>query len=197
MLKELEKKIILILDKIFVGKYKKYSLFFTAFLDSIIAIIPTDIVVMYYFLKEKKASPFIQSIFVGVASFLGASILYFLSSYFLEYFPEILNSHYYLKIIEVVKYSFFIQFLFITFFAFSSIIPFTWLSILSGILGINYFMIFFPTVILGRFLRFFLIAFFTKKYGEEVLDFLRKNVKLSLIIIGLFVLSYLIYKFVN
>ena len=169
-IKNINKKILNFLDVIFVGEYKKYSLFFTAMIDSVIAILPTDLIVAYYFLREKKASVFYQSIAIGLGSVIGGSLLYFLANEIIQIFPSILNSEYYLKIQEILKYSFWIQFFMVVFFAFTSLIPFIWLSILLGAFNFSYFIIYWPAMFLGRFLRFFLIAWLTKKYGQDVVE---------------------------
>jgi membrane protein YqaA with SNARE-associated domain len=125
MFKKINKKFLDLMDRIFVGKYKKFSLFFTSLIDSVIAILPTDLIVAYYFIREKKASVFWQAFAIGLGSIIGGSILYFLSFYILNFFPSILESEYYLKFQSILLYSYLLQFIFITFFAFSSTIPYT------------------------------------------------------------------------
>ena len=193
MLEKINNKIIPFLDNIFVGKRKKYSLFFTAMIDSVIAILPTDLIVVYYFLRIKKASIFIQSFWIGLGSAIGGSLLYFFGSNILDFFPSILNSEYYLKIKEILDYSILIQFVLITFFAFSSTIPFTWLSIILGILNVNL-SVYIIGVFLGRGLRFGLIAILSHKYGKKSLKLMRKYIWELFLIILFLALLYLIYK---
>jgi membrane protein YqaA with SNARE-associated domain len=93
------------LDKIFVGKRKKYSLFVVAVIDSVIGILPADLITVYYYLRAKKASVWLQPIFMAIGSVIGGAVLYFLGSIILDLFPTILDSDYYLKIAGIVKYS--------------------------------------------------------------------------------------------
>jgi membrane protein YqaA with SNARE-associated domain len=165
------------LDKIFVGKRKKYSLFVVAVIDSVIGILPADLITVYYYLRAKKASVWLQPIFMAIGSVIGGAVLYFLGSIILDLFPTIVDSDYYLKIAEIVKYSLWLQFVVVAFFAFSSVVPFTVLSIFLGAFDIAFGFIFAPAAFLGRFLRFFLIAVLTREYGIESLKFLKKNIK--------------------
>ena len=106
MLEKINEVIIGFLDRVFIGKYKKYSLFFTAFLDSIIAILPTDLITVYYFLRNPKGNIYLQSFFIGLGSVLGGTLLYFFAASLVEFFPTILSSEYFIKLSEIILYSF-------------------------------------------------------------------------------------------
>jgi len=192
-MKELKEKIMNWMDGLYIGKYEKYSLGVTAFVDSVIGIIPTDFVVIYYFIRHPKARIWFQTFWLAFGSVAGGLILYFLSTDILNFFPSILNSEYYLKIKEILDYSILIQFVLITFFAFSSTIPFTWLSIILGILNVNL-SVYIIGVFLGRGLRFGLIAILSHKYGKKSLKLMRKYIWELFLIILFLALLYLIYK---
>ena len=192
----MKEKILSSLDKIFVGKYEKYSLFVTAFLDSFLGFIPTEMIVVYYFIRHKKARVFFQSFLIAIASILGGLILYKLSNVFLDFFPSIKSSYYFNEVLKLTTQSYLIQFSFISFFAFSSSIPFTWLSILLGILNINL-LVYGLSVFVGRFLRFFLISFLTHKYGKKTIEIMKKYIWEIFILIMILGILYSIYYFLS
>jgi len=102
----MKKKILSSLDKIFVGKYEKYSLFVTTFLDSFLGFIPTEMIVVYYFIRHKKARVFFQSFLIAIASILGGLILYKLSNVFLDFFPSIKSSYYFNEVLKLTTQSY-------------------------------------------------------------------------------------------
>ena len=192
---KIKENLLSILDKILVGKYEKWSLFVVVFIDSVLAFLPAEIITFYYFLRHKKARVFFQSFLIGIASVLGGSILYFLSSNLISLFPSILKSSAYIQVSELVNYSIFIQLSTVIFFALTSSIPFSWLSILLGVLNINFLIVYVPAVFVGRFLRFFILAFLTERYGEKSMKLIKKYLKEFLILIFALILIALIIKF--
>ena len=170
-------------------------LFFFAFIESIFFPIPVDPLLAFLVLANKEKY-FHLTILCTFGSVLGGLVGWFIGhligpnvqDYLIE-IPFITNDSF-TKVLDAHKnYGSLIVFLG----AFTPL-PFKIISITSGFFGINFFS-FLLMSILGRGLRFFIISFLIKVYGDSIISLLGKKIFLLTSIIGvtIFCIIYL-YK---
>jgi len=71
-------------------------------------------------------------------------------------------------------------------------IPYQIFTVAGGIFKINYFVFIFASM-MGRGLRFFIVAFIMKFIGENFGKLILKYLNLILLIVGIVILAYLIF----
>ena len=171
-------------------------LFIVAFIESIFFPIPVDPLLAFLILANKEKY-FYLTILCTIGSVLGGLIGWFIGYLigpiiqdYLIKIPFITKDHFSQVLDAYRSYGSLIVFLG----AFTPL-PFKIISITSGFSGVNLF-IFLIMSILGRGLRFFLISFLIKIYGDTIVKLLEKKFFLLTSIIGLaiFCIIYL-YKF--
>ena len=171
-------------------------LFVFAFIESIFFPIPVDPLLAFLILANKEKY-FYLTILCTIGSVLGGLIGWFIGyligpiiQEYLIKIPFITKDHFSQVLDAYRSYGSLIVFLG----AFTPL-PFKIISITSGFSGVNLF-IFLIMSILGRGLRFFLISFLIKIYGDTIVKLLEKKFFLLTSIIGLaiFCIIYL-YKF--
>ena len=171
-------------------------LFVFAFIESIFFPIPVDPLLAFLILANKEKY-FYLTILCTIGSVLGGLIGWFIGYLigpiiqdYLIKIPFITKDHFSQVLDAYRSYGSLIVFLG----AFTPL-PFKIISITSGFSGVNLF-IFLIMSILGRGLRFFLISFLIKIYGDTIVKLLEKKFFLLTSIIGLaiFCIIYL-YKF--
>ncbi len=171
-------------------------LFVFAFIESIFFPIPVDPLLAFLILANKEKY-FYLTILCTIGSVLGGLIGWFIGYLigpiiqdYLIKVPFITKDHFSQVLDAYRSYGSLIVFLG----AFTPL-PFKIISITSGFSGVNLF-IFLIMSILGRGLRFFLISFLIKIYGDTIVKLLEKKFFLLTSIIGLaiFCIIYL-YKF--
>ncbi|MDC3072237.1 hypothetical protein OA087_01340 [bacterium] len=73
-------------------------------------------------------------------------------------------------------------------------LPYKIITITSGIAGINIIGFIFISI-LGRGIRFFIVAYLTKIFGMPALLFLQKHLLISSTILGIAIITFSIYIF--
>lgn len=72
-------------------------------------------------------------------------------------------------------------------------IPYTLVAVAAGVIQGNAILFVIGTII-GRLFRYYIVAYFTRHFGEQALRVAEKNLKLSSVIVIILALAYLFYK---
>ncbi len=173
--------VVVFFDKFFEKTNHKIIIPIAAFFDAILVILPLEIMAVGYVLKHKSASIIKIGLQAGLTSTVGAVMVYFLGVLFFPFIDSIFNlsaSDSYVGFKEVF---FDHQILLVMSAAFFSTIPFTPLCLLSGFFGLDV-LIFTIGTFIARSFRLYLVMFFTKKWGAEIIEkFFTKFIFASLI----------------
>ena len=183
-------------------KSSKYYLAIVSFVESSFFPIPPDIMVVPMVISKKadfKKIFFITTIF----SVLGGMLGYVIGAFFFEFGAHIMNFYgyedklYNLKE-SLIKNDGFYAWLGILFLAGFTPLPYKVFTIASGLIGFN-FLIFVLISLISRGLRFFLVSYFSYKFGDLFNEFMDKHgskwftiIGILIVIVGLVV--YLIFK---
>ena len=183
-------------------KSSKYYLAIVSFVESSFFPIPPDVMVVPMVISKKadfKKIFFITTIF----SVLGGMLGYVIGAFFFEFGAHIMNFYgyedklYNLKE-SLIKNDGFYAWLGILFLAGFTPLPYKVFTIASGLIGFN-FLIFVLISFISRGLRFFLVSYFSYKFGDLFNEFMDKHgskwftiIGILIVIVGLVV--YLIFK---
>ena len=183
-------------------KSSKYYLAIVSFVESSFFPIPPDVMVVPMVISKKadfKKIFFITTIF----SVLGGMLGYVIGAFFFEFGAHIMNFYgyedklYNLKE-SLIKNDGFYAWLGILFLAGFTPLPYKVFTIASGLIGFN-FLIFVLISLISRGLRFFLVSYFSYKFGDLFNEFMDKHgskwftiIGILIVIVGLVV--YLIFK---
>jgi len=183
-------------------KSSKYYLAIVSFVESSFFPIPPDVMVIPMVISKKadfKKIFFITTIF----SVLGGMLGYVIGAFFFEFGAHIMNFYgyedklYNLKE-SLIKNDGFYAWLGILFLAGFTPLPYKVFTIASGLIGFN-FLIFVLISLISRGLRFFLVSYFSYKFGDLFNEFMDKHgskwftiIGILIVIVGLVV--YLIFK---
>ena len=183
-------------------KSSKYYLAIVSFVESSFFPIPPDVMVVPMVISKKadfKKIFFITTIF----SVLGGMFGYVIGAFFFEFGAHIMNFYgyedklYNLKE-SLIKNDGFYAWLGILFLAGFTPLPYKVFTIASGLIGFN-FLIFVLISLISRGLRFFLVSYFSYKFGDLFNEFMDKHgskwftiIGILIVIVGLVV--YLIFK---
>ena len=183
-------------------KSSKYYLAIVSFVESSFFPIPTDVMVIPMVISKKtdfKKIFFITTIF----SVLGGMLGYIIGAFFFEFGAQIMNFYGYENKLNNIKESLirtdsFYAWLGILFLAGFTPLPYKVFTIASGLIGFN-FLIFVLISLISRGLRFFLVSYFSYKFGDLFNKFMDNHgskwftiIGILIVIIGLGV--YLIFK---
>ena len=183
-------------------KSSKYYLAIVSFVESSFFPIPPDIMVIPMVISKKtdfKKIFLITTIF----SVLGGMLGYLIGAFFFEFGAQIMNFYGYEDKLYNLKQSLikndgFYAWLGILFLAGFTPLPYKVFTIASGLIGFN-FLIFVLISLISRGLRFFLVSFFSYKFGDLFNEFMDKHgskwftiIGILIVIVGLVV--YLIFK---
>ena len=172
------------------SKFSQYFLSIIAFIESIFFPIPPDVILIpiIYFNKNKFLLTVVNCTFFSI---LGGAVGYLLGFYLFD-----LIKNY----IDLSKQSVFINFyndwgIIAVFLGGFTPIPYKVIAITSGYSNFNLFL-FLILSALSRGLRFFIIGYVIKKYGNMGISFLEKNKYLIFLIIPIFIIAliYIIFK---
>lgn len=172
-----------------------FWLFVISFTESSFFPIPPDpfLAIMSY-VKENKWLYY--GIFVTVASVLGGVFGYFIGFYLYEIIGKPIVDFY--SVEEEFNYvaNLFEQNTFWTIFtaAFTPI-PYKIFTIAAGVAKVNLFT-FIVASIFGRGIRFLLVAFIMKKYGQRMLDVFFKYFNLISIVVVVMIIVYILFNIV-
>ena len=183
-------------------KSSKYYLAIVSFVESSFFPIPPDVMVVPMVISKKadfKKIFFITTIF----SVLGGMLGYVIGAFFFDFGAHIMNFYgyedklYNLKE-SLIKNDGFYAWLGILFLAGFTPLPYKVFTIASGLIGFN-FLIFVLISLVSRGLRFFLVSYFSYKFGDLFNEFMDKHgskwftiIGILIVIVGIVV--YLIFK---
>jgi membrane protein YqaA with SNARE-associated domain len=74
-------------------------------------------------------------------------------------------------------------------------IPFTLVAVAAGVIQGNV-LLFVAGTIIGRLFRYYLVAYFTRKFGEQALKVAEKNLRTTSVVIIILAVAYLFYKLI-
>ena len=183
-------------------KSSKYYLAVVSFVESSFFPIPPDVMIIPMVISKKtdfKKIFLIATIF----SVLGGIFGYVIGAFFVEFGAYIMNFYgyedklYNLKE-SLIKNDGFYAWLGILFLAGFTPLPYKVFTIASGLIGFN-FLIFVLISLISRGLRFFLVSYFSYKFGDLFNEFMDKHGSKWFTIIGILIviigaIIYLIFK---
>ena len=184
-------------------KSSKYYLAIVSFVESSFFPIPPDVMVIPMVISKKTD---FRKIFLiaTIFSVLGGMFGYVIGAFFFEFGAYIMNFYgyedklYNLKE-SLIKNDGFYAWLGILFLAGFTPLPYKVFTIASGLIGFN-FLIFVLISLISRGLRFFLVSYFSYKFGDLFNEFMDKHGSKWFTIIGILIVIagivvYLIFKY--
>lgn len=151
-----------------------YWLFAISFIESSFFPIPPDVMLIPMILATPKKAWNIAGI-ATVGSVIGAYLGYIIGVYFFQLIAEpLLNFYGYLEKFNSFKDLYNEHGAWIVFGAGITPFPYKIITIASGVVHMNL-IIFTIASIIARGMRFFLVAWLLKAYGEKMRDFIEKN----------------------
>lgn len=151
-----------------------YWLFAVAFIESSFFPIPPDVMLIPMILAAPKKAWSIASV-ATVGSVIGAYLGYAIGFYFFQMIAEpLLNFYGYLEKFNSFKDLYNQYGAWIVFGAGITPFPYKIITIASGVVHMNL-IVFTIASIIARGMRFFLVAWLLKKYGETMREFIEKN----------------------
>lgn len=177
--------------------YGTLALFCLAFAESSFFPIPPDVLLLALCIATPRLS-FRYALLTAVGSVLGGMLGYGIghglwgavSDYFFRYVPGFTEAVFAKVQVLFATYDFWTVFT-----AGFTPIPYKVITIGAGVFEINFIVFVFASII-GRSLRFFLVAALIYRYGPTVRDFIEKYFNLlSLIFMGLLIGGFLVIKY--
>ena len=176
-------------------KLSKPLLAFISFIESSFFPIPPDVMIVPMVLA-KKENYFQIFLIATIFSVLGGILGYFLGSLFLDFSMSIIEFYNYEnKVFELQEklsnktgLVFWIGTLFLAGF---TPLPYKVFTITSGFIGFNLY-IFIVISLISRGLRFFIVSYFSMKFGEKFGFFLKKEGFLWFTVIGILIVLALL-----
>lgn len=151
-----------------------YWLFAVAFIESSFFPIPPDVMLIPMILAAPKKAWSIAGV-ATVGSVIGAYLGYAIGFYFFQLIAEpLLNFYGYLEKFNSFKDLYNQYGAWIVFGAGITPFPYKIITIASGVVHMNL-LVFTIASIIARGMRFFLVAWLLKKYGETMREFIEKN----------------------
>ena len=176
-------------------KLSKPLLAFISFIESSFFPIPPDVMIVPMVLAKKEN--YLQIFLIAtIFSVLGGILGYFLGSLFLDFSMSIIEFYNYEnKVFELQEklsnktgLVFWIGTLFLAGF---TPLPYKVFTITSGFIGFNLY-IFIVISLISRGLRFFIVSYFSMKFGEKFVFFLKKEGFLWFTVIGILIVLALL-----
>ncbi len=184
------------------NKSSKYYLGIVSFVESSFFPIPPDVMIIPMVIAKKNDFLKIFTI-ATIFSVLGGILGYFIGAFFFDIGIQIMNFYGYENKLITFKDNLsnsdnFYAWLGILFLAGFTPLPYKVFTIASGLIGFN-FIIFIFISIISRGLRFFIISFLSYKFGNLFTQFMDKNGSKWFTIIGILIviigtIIYLIFK---
>lgn len=171
-----------------------YWLFAIAFIESSFFPIPPDVMLIPMILAAPKKAWSIASV-ATVGSVIGAYLGYAIGFYFFQLIAEpLLNFYGYLEKFNSFKDLYNQYGAWIVFGAGITPFPYKIITIASGVVHMNL-IVFTIASIIARGMRFFLVAWLLKKYGETMREFIEKNLGwLSILFLLLLIGGFAVIK---
>ena len=199
MLKKLFDKCV----KLASSKFADYSLAIVSFIESSFFPVPPDIMIVPMVVAKKK-SYFKIFLIATLFSSLGALLGYFIGLFFFNELGVKIFEFYGHNNTDFLKEKFqtsggSFSWLLILFTAAFTPLPFKLVTIFSGFIQFNLILFFFTSLI-ARGMRFFIVAYFSFRFGSTFASFLEKKgakwaTIIGLIIVILSIIIYLTFKF--
>ncbi len=176
-------------------KLSKPLLAFISFIESSFFPIPPDVMIVPMVLAKKEN--YLQIFLIAtIFSVLGGILGYFLGSLFLDFSMSIIEFYNYEnKVFELQEklsnktgLVFWVGTLFLAGF---TPLPYKVFTITSGFIGFNLY-IFIVISLISRGLRFFIVSYFSMKFGEKFVFFLKKEGFLWFTVIGILIVLALL-----
>ena len=181
----------------------KYYLALVSFIESSFFPIPPDVMVIPMVISKKQ--DFIKIFLITTLfSVMGGMLGYLIGAFFFDFGTQIMSFYGYEgKLLDIkenlINSDGFYAWLGILFLAGFTPLPYKVFTIASGLIGFNFFIFFFISL-LSRGLRFFIVSYLSYKFGDLFNKFMNENgskwftiAGILIFIIGLFI--YLIFKF--
>lgn len=171
-----------------------YWLFAIAFIESSFFPIPPDVMLIPMILAAPKKAWSIAGV-ATVGSVIGAYLGYAIGFYFFQLIAEpLLNFYGYLEKFNSFKDLYNQYGAWIVFGAGITPFPYKIITIASGVVHMNL-IVFTIASIIARGMRFFLVAWLLKKYGETMREFIEKNLGwLSILFLLLLIGGFAVIK---
>ena len=171
-----------------------YWLFAIAFIESSFFPIPPDVMLIPMILAAPKKAWSIAGV-ATVGSVIGAYLGYAIGFYFFQLIAEpLLNFYGYLEKFNSFKDLYNQYGSWIVFGAGITPFPYKIITIASGVVHMNL-IVFTIASIIARGMRFFLVAWLLKKYGETMREFIEKNLGwLSILFLLLLIGGFAVIK---
>ena len=180
----------------------KYYLAVVSFIESSFFPIPPDVMVIPMVISKKN--DFIKIFLITtIFSVMGGMLGYLIGAFFFEFGAHIMNFYGYEDKLSNIKQNLvnsqgFYAWLGILFLAGFTPLPYKVFTIASGLIGFN-FLIFIFISLISRGLRFFIVSYLSYKFGDLFNEFMNKHgskwftiIGILIVIIGLII--YLIFK---
>ncbi|MBO6281700.1 MAG: DedA family protein [Alphaproteobacteria bacterium] len=176
------------------NKHALVCLFAISFIESSFFPIPPDIMMIPMILATPKKAWEIAGV-CTVASVIGAYLGYVIGVYFFQLIAEpLLNFYGYLEKFNDFKKLYEEYGAWIVFGAGITPFPYKIITIASGVVHLNLF-VFTVASVIARGLRFFVIAWLLKTYGEKMRTFIEKNLGwLSVLFLILLIGGFMLLK---
>ena len=183
-------------------KSSKFYLAFVSFIESSFFPIPPDVMVIPMVISKKK--DFIKIFLITtIFSVIGGMFGYLIGSFFFDFGMQIMNFYGYENKLSNIKNNLlhndgFYAWLSILFLAGFTPLPYKVFTIASGLIGFN-FLIFIFISLISRGLRFFIVSYLSYKLGDYFSKFMDKHGSKWFTIIGILIviislIIYLIFK---
>ena len=183
-------------------KSSKYYLAIISFIESSFFPIPPDVMVIPMVISKKK--DFIKIFLIAtIFSVLGGVLGYFIGAFFFDVGMQIMSFYGYEEKLTHLKNSLintegFYAWLGILFLAGFTPLPYKVFTIASGLIGFNI-LIFILISLISRGLRFFIVSYFSYKFGDIFTKFMDKQgskwfTVIGILIVIIVIVIYLIFK---
>jgi membrane protein YqaA with SNARE-associated domain len=183
-------------------KFSKYYLALVSFIESSFFPIPPDVMIVPMVIAKRE--DYIKIFIIStIFSSLGGLLGYFLGSFFLEASMTLIEFYGYEEKVYSLQNKLssnngFMLWLGTLFLAGFTPLPFKVFTITSGMIGFNIF-VFVIVCIFSRGLRFFLVSYFSMKFGQKFGESLEKHSSIWIAVTGLIIvisimITYIISK---
>ena len=184
-------------------KSSKYYLALVSFVESSFFPIPPDVMVIPMVISKKN--DFIKIFYIATMfSVLGGVFGYVIGSFFFDFGMQIVSFYGYEEKLINIKNNLlesdgFYAWLGILFLAGFTPLPYKVFTIASGLIGFNI-LIFILISLISRGLRFFIVSYFSYKFGNLFSEFMENHGSkwftiIGILIVIIIIMIYLIFKF--
>jgi len=184
-------------------KSSKLYLAVVSFIESSFFPVPPDVMIIPMVISKKN--DYIKIFLITtIFSVLGGMLGYFIGAFFFDFGYQIMSFYGYEDKLSNIKNNLissdgFYAWLSILFLAGFTPLPYKVFTIASGLIGFNFFIFIFISLI-SRGLRFFIVAYFSYKFGDIFTKFMHEHGTKWFTIVGILIVIiaiviYLIFKF--